>query len=90
MVRFPFTFNHVPNLVLFFVLARVVFLLEMDSIVVLGDVVDNCFIAHALEDSAAAYGTPAILLVRFEFRSLAKVNLRIFWLLDLNALERLL
>ena len=57
---------------------------------VLGDVVDNCFIAHALEDSAAAYGTPAILLVGFEFRSLAKVNLRIFWLLDLNAFEILL
>jgi len=90
MVRFPFTFNHVPNLVLLFVLVRVIFLLEMDSIMVLGDVIDNCFIAHALEDSAAAYSTPAILLVRFEFRSLAKVNLRIFWLLDLDTLERLL
>jgi len=38
----------------------------MDSIVVLGDVVDYRLIAHALEDSAAAYGTPAILIVRFD------------------------
>lgn len=57
---------------------------------VLGDVVDYCLIAHTLEDGAAAYGTPAISLVRFDFRSLAMVNVRIFGLLDLDALERLL
>lgn len=67
MVRFPFTLNHVPNFVLLFMFARFEFLLEMDSIVVLGDVVDYCLIAHALENGAAAYGTPAILLVRFNF-----------------------
>jgi hypothetical protein len=66
MVCFPFTFDHVPNFVLFFVLARVEFLLEVDSIVVLGDVVDYCLIAHALEDGAATYGTPAILLVKID------------------------
>ncbi len=62
----------------------------MNTVVVFGNMVDNCFITHALEDGSSAYGTPAILLIRFDFGTPAKVNIRIFGLLDLNALERLL
>jgi hypothetical protein len=70
MVCLPFTFDHVPYLVLLLVLARVIFLLKVDSIMVLGDVVDYCLVTHAFEDGASAYGTPAIICVNIIFEVL--------------------
>jgi hypothetical protein len=70
MVGFPFALNHIPNFVLLFVLSGVVFLLEVDTVVIFGDMIDYCLVAHTLEDSPATDGTPAKRIVRWCFYGL--------------------
>jgi hypothetical protein len=88
MVRFPLTLHHVPYPILLLVLALVEFLLEVDPVVVLSDVVHYCVIAHAFEDCAAADGAPAVEFSQLLPRGLSSLDdLRVSWLLDLNAVE---
>lgn len=70
---FPFALNHIPNFVLCIVLSGVELLLEVDSIVILGDMIDHRLVAHALEDCTAAYSTPAKHHVSFCLLGLSEI-----------------
>jgi hypothetical protein len=63
MVGLPLAFDHIPYFVLLFVLTDIIFLLEVNSIVILRDMVDDSFVTHAFEHGSSANGSPATVAI---------------------------